>query len=314
MKTWMTNPGADRVTFPRSGEIDVGRARMALIATLLTLAIFPTPLRAVITLGGLDPTFNTTAPTGALAGSGWQYISTGGKLGTAISPHHFLTARHTGGSVGQTFVYEGISHTLTGYYDSPNSDLRIWSVDGRFSSYAPLYTGSDEAGKDLVVYGRGTQRGAEIRSGGILMGWEWGSADGQLRWGENTVDAAVSVDGLGQMLMVGFENNGNPNEAHLSTGDSGGPVFLQEDGLWKLAGINYGVDSASQAIFGSHFYSTRISDSDNYSWINSVITPVPEPATWATGTGVGLATFALIRRRRTGGRRDPARRPPVRTA
>ena len=32
------------------------------------------------------------------------------------------------------------------------------------------------------------------------------------------------------------------NEATLSSGDSGGGVFLNDGGIWKLAGINFAVD------------------------------------------------------------------------
>lgn len=268
-----------------------------------------------------DPTFNTTAPTGALAGSGWQYEGfwQGSFLGTAIAPQFFVTAKHVGGSVGQSFVFNGSSYLTIGMYDSPGSDLRIWEVDHAFSIYAPLYTSHDEVGKNLVVIGRGTQRGADVTLGGNLKGWSWGAGDGVERWGENQVSGIYNDIGLGSLIYATFDHGAGVNEAHLSSGDSGGGVFIEDGGTWKLAGINYGVDGyfatdsngSSQfiaALFDtsgyyeqdspgnwvpvsgpSAFYSTRIST--NADWITSVI---PEPGTWGALVGVGLAGLAAV--------------------
>lgn len=277
------------------------RGRCLFFVVLVTgLATAPRLATAVILAGSGDPAFHTQAPTGDYSGSGWDYVSSGGKLGVPISNHHFITAKHTGGSIGSTFVYQGISYQTTGYYDAVNSDLRIWEVDAAFPNFAPIYQGSDEIGKESVVFGRGTQRGDPVYEGETLTGWEWGSPDGQLRWGVNTIENVVEVGGnLGHLLQMRFDNNSDPNEAHLSTGDSGGPVFLREAGVWKLAGINYGVDGpARTATFGSNFYATRISSAENAEWINSIITPVPEPSTWSGATAILLATWIAGRRLR----------------
>ena len=45
------------------------------------------------------------------------------------------------------------------------------------------------------------------------------------------------------MLQATFDANGLADEAHLSVGDSSGGVFIQDGGIWKLAGINYGVEA-----------------------------------------------------------------------
>ncbi len=57
--------------------------------------------------------------------------------------------------------------------------------------------------------------------------------------------------------------HGSPNEAHLSSGDSGGAIFIQEGPAWKLAGINYSVDgpffetNAGEGALTAAFYDTR---------------------------------------------------------
>lgn len=132
---------------------------------LLTLGLATASFnaKAVMFAATADPSFNTTAPTGDLAKSGWELQGQwGGFLGTPIAPQYFVAARHVGGSVGQTFVFQGAVYTTVSFVDSTNSDLRIWKVNGTFPTYAELYGKNDELGKPLVVFGRGTQAGEEV--------------------------------------------------------------------------------------------------------------------------------------------------------
>ena len=301
-----------------------------MLSALLLAGLAAQPVHAVIFLSTGDPTHNTTDPGD---GSGWQYEGGfDGVLGTAVAPNYFLTAKHVGGGIGDTFNYNGTSYTTINKFSSPTSDLTLWQVSGTFSSYAPLYSGSDEVGKQLVVIGRGTQRGAEVNVPGAsptdLRGWLWGNGDGVQRWGQGRVgDTANLGTGLGQVLAVPFDrNSGLPDMATLSNGDSGGGVFIQEGGVWKLAGINYGVETGfrysaggtniNAAVFdaGGLYYNsgsgfqlvpdqssdvpaswvaTRISA--NQSWIQG-ITAVPEPLNAVAAIGGGLGLFALWRR------------------
>ena len=65
--------------------------RLALIVLLVPLA--PLASRAVILFRTADPAANTTAPTGGLNSSGWQFEGLWGAfLGTLIAPHFFLSA------------------------------------------------------------------------------------------------------------------------------------------------------------------------------------------------------------------------------
>src|SRR6202043_933434 len=112
------------------------------------------PADAVILYETGDPMANTTAPTGALAGSGWQYEGQfAGVLGTVIASNYFITAKHVGGSVGQTFTFNGVNYTTTAVFPDPSSDLQIWQISGTFPSHAQIYTGTagTEPNANLVV-------------------------------------------------------------------------------------------------------------------------------------------------------------------
>lgn len=203
------------------------------------------PARAVIFYSTGDTNYNTTAPTGSLTNSGWQFQGEwGAYLGTPIAPSYFVSAQHVQGQVGQSIRYQGVNYPTTAVFDDPNSDLRLWRICGQFPDYAPLYTNSSLNGRSFVVLGRGTQRGEEVLVNGSRKGWRLGAGDNRLRWGQNTVSTTRpnQGDGVGPLLVASFDASGGANEAYLSDGDSAGGVFIQESGVWKLAGINYAVD------------------------------------------------------------------------
>jgi hypothetical protein len=206
------------------------------------------PSRAIILYGSGNPETNTTRPPATLAANGWDLQGQWSIFqGTPIGPHHFITAAHIGGGVGQIFTFHGVDYATVSTAIDPASDLQIWEVAGTFPTWAELYDGPTETGADLVVFGRGAIRGAEVRVNGGLKGWQWGAWDMRLRWGRNTVagtmnDPNHSGSDQPQLLAANFNSNATADEAHLGGGDSGGGVFIRENNTWRLAGINYSVD------------------------------------------------------------------------
>lgn len=197
----------------------------------------------VIFLETADPQYHTSTPGD---NSGWQYE---GKfsyfLGVPIAPYFFITAKHFGGTVGSVFDFHGDSYTTIGFHDSPaTTDLRIWEVHHAkpFPTYAPLSSGVVDIGAIATVLGRGTERGEEVVVSGEAKGWKWGPSSDVERWGRNTVAATVIDPKYGELLVCDFDNPGISGECHLSTGDSGGGMFVLENGLWRLAGIHLSVD------------------------------------------------------------------------
>lgn len=225
--------------------------------TILALLLVPSRSEAILFFDTDVATHNTTAPSGTLANSGWQYQGYfGSKLGTMISSKHFITAQHIG--VSGTFVHDALfngSATVSysvdtsvnngvGYWDIPNSDLRVFEITGQFPSWASLYTDNDEVGKGVVLHGRGAPRGADVvLAPDGLKGWLTNPEDGVVRWGSNTISGAIpTMTNFGEVLAADFDAVSGVEEAHLSGGDSGGGAFIEQNGVWKLAGVNAAVD------------------------------------------------------------------------
>jgi len=228
-------------------DLTLSRTKCSIPRILLLAFLVSLPRsKAVVFYSTGDAEFNTAAPGGTLADSGWDLQGYWNLfLGTPVSSNYFITARHVGGTMDWAFLLQENSYTPLARFTHPTADLALWRVSGVFTNFAPLYINSNEVGRSLVVFGRGRQRGAEINLNNQIKGWRWGNPDYRLRWGENRVAAitngrgepVTSTDQV-QCLSATFDAGAGRNEAHLSVGDSGGAVFIQEDGVWKLAGIN----------------------------------------------------------------------------
>jgi len=305
------------------------RSRSFAAAAILALA---PAARAIVFVSTGDVLHNTTAPTGDLVDSGWQYLGNwNGVVGTQISPNQFITAAHVGGAIGDAFVgSNGQTYTTTSV--ATQNDLAIWTVTGTLPTFAPLYTGSSETTLDMVMFGRGLGRGEELRAPSAtdannLRGWVWGGSRA-LRWGVNQFDAALTnFPVVGSALLADFDRNGGTEEATVASGDSGGANFVRNGGQWQLAGIIYGVQAnvrttpsgttVSAAIYDfgglygtdgnlivadlptdipASFIVSRISAPENLTFIAA---QVPEPSTYAACAAAGLvvAGFWLRRRR-----------------
>lgn len=278
---------------------------LVLVGLLLAVGLLPTAGPAVVVFGSGDPDFNDAElhpPDGPLAQSGLQFVGEfHGFTATPIGPTHFLTASHVGG--GSTMAFHGVSYPVLDGQVIPGTDLAVYRIDplplGPFPAWAPLYTrvagGGSEVGRTMVVFGRGRRRGAEVQVAGQLAGWLWGDFDGRLRWGVNRVSANQVFPGLGQVLLATFDGPAGGGlgdfEAHLSEVDSGGPMFVREAGVWKLAGIHFGVEGPfSAAADGSKPFFATIFDGRGL-WLqddNGVFQPVtgavPQPSAFGSSS------------------------------
>ncbi len=272
---------------------------------------------AIIFYATDDPSHNTSAPTGSFENSGWQYeVQYGSFLGTIIGAQYVITAQHIG-TQGGTLVHSGIFHGGSdvvynidaafnggaGYWDVAGTDLRILKVQELFPYYAPIFTGTLQPGLTLVTHGRGGPRGSEVLDGGDLRGWEHGTYDGTPRWGSNTVDS-IYASALGNLIKASFSADGTTEEASLSVGDSGGGVFVNDNGTWKLAGVNYSVDGLFDtnniAGDGSEFdaalfeRSGLYQGSDAFGWTAAPAGPSSMYASSVTSNAATIMTIALV--------------------
>ncbi len=216
--------------------------RLIAAGLFVSMTLCATTARGVILHAKSDR--NTRPPHGSLVNSGWQWQGQfGAFLGTPIAKEYFVTAGHVGGEPGQPFIFNGQTYTTTAFFDDPASDLRIWKVDGKFDTFAPLFKDRTEVGRSCVLFGRGTARGEPVSVNGQLKGWQWGQRDGVQSWGRNSLVGVI--DGgkqRGDLLYFNFDQVGNSHEGTLSAGDSGGGVFVRQGSRWRLAGINTSVD------------------------------------------------------------------------
>jgi hypothetical protein len=255
----------------------------------VALTLATSSARAVIFNSTGDLNFNTTAPAGLLASSGWQYeINFGVYLATAVGPNHIITAAHQGGGPGTPFTYNGVNYLTVPFADGDPSkdfgDLRLLRVDKPILSYAPLYNAAtdgdanDEVDNTVVIIGRGATRGSEFVHDGTPRGWNWGPKDDVRRWGENVV-VADPRDTSGVYLRVNFDNPGlGDNEAIVADGDSGGAGFIQVNGEWRLAGIVSAVSAYSFTPTGPTFAAALYDTSGLFDRTYTVTTPASGPS------------------------------------
>lgn len=250
--------------------------------------------------------------------------------GALIDSQHVLTAAHVvagqlsgnvsfslnvGGGLTHTYsasaisVYSGYTGTLAGADNVWHDDLAIITLSAPVTGLVPVYDlyGGSLANQTLTLVGYGA-------GGDGINGVTIGADASVKRVGQNKVDVLL-VDDDGSSAKEGFlfdfdgstaASNvyGGPSpanstlgatvEAQFASGDSGSPVFVDDNGVWKIAGIanfNTGV------LFGSIGGGTIVAPYQ--AWIQSTIAPVPEPHAWLMLlAGLGLVGAARYKRQR----------------
>lgn len=81
-------------------------------------------------------------------------------------------------------------------------------------------------------------------------------------------------------------------EAMLEGKDSGGPLFVDNEGVLTLVGINWFRDNENNDFFGSTYLGNYDEEVQNF------IDAVPEPQTYALFLGLASALLLFVRRRR----------------
>jgi len=218
----------------------MSRQRAARWAAAFALFAQPGPALVFCVTNAVD--VHQLAPTGSLAASGWQQTwPVDLFLGTAIQSNALLTAKHIWEiDVGDSFSAEGATHTVTAKVGDAASDLAVLFITPPVTNIARLNIETNETASDVVLQGRGLERGEVVVTAGHTNGWRWAWDKwwAVRRWGVNRF-IGEAEDGL--LAVAAFDDNGDPDECMLSVGDSGGPGFIRTGSGWKLATVNYSV-------------------------------------------------------------------------
>jgi len=279
-----------------------------------SLALFVSlPAHAIV--GGLTDANLAASPW---AGVGAVSVNGGTFSGALIGSRYVLTAAHVVGGASpdkvsfvlnteagsQAYaaesitVFQGFTGTTPGADGIWHDDLALIRLAVPVAASVPVYGlyGGPLASRivTLVGYGGG---------GDGVNGVTSGANAAVKRVGQNKVDGLLADDDGGstqEVFLFDFDGAdatsnvygpdaaanltlGQTLEAQFAGGDSGSPVFVNDNGVWKIAGIA-AFNGSTTALPGSNVLFGAIGGgtvvASYIPWVETAMAPVPEPHAW----------------------------------
>lgn len=226
-------------------------------AALLLAAAAPAPRASAVVISAASDAANLVAPGND---PGWINVGrVGNASGVYLGNRWVVTANHVGDAAlrlsdGRELVLSigsGVRLSNTGGFGSPDVRMFRLAADPGLAALE-IGTAPPGVGSLVTMIGAGLDRAPE------LIGWQttapqWTevplplagvlgfslSSTSQLRWGVNQVasESTFSLTDQTFSFSTRFDRPGVPFEAQAATGDSGGGVFFDLDGAWKLVGV-----------------------------------------------------------------------------
>ncbi|GAB5561178.1 MAG: hypothetical protein SynsKO_28250 [Synoicihabitans sp.] len=291
--------------------------RFRIAALLLSMVAVALPSATALTISGFTSGANdrfTNDDAFILDGFDLSGVgrSSDGRWGTLISDNVFLSANHLHPAINSTLTFyatndsggASTSHTVTSGYQVTGTDLWVGTLGTSVSSSYVSYSFATTPIADSTDFNAWTYRNAV----GAVFGRPSEGTPTLIDMvvGYNVVDAwveDVELTGVTNDALLSLEGNANDiiYESLLQGGDSGAPLFVNNNGSLLLVGINWFVgDVTADAItYDTNGY-TYVG---NYtSALNATISAsaVPEPSSFAGALGLSAMLFAASRRRRRG--------------
>lgn len=210
----------------------------------------------------------------------------------ATSHGWVLSANHV--THPTSITVDGTAYSVVGtqVFTVDGSDLCLYEIGGGPMPTLPvvqLASSPANAGEEVVMIGRGFSTTSTAP-------YTWGTpgtsdANG-MHWGVNTVEYNVSGH-----LFTDFDTPGggvSPFEAQAALGDSGGGMFIDNNGVWELYGIAHFTSEAGVANYGDMSgYSRVFPEVSQIQGFTGLL--IPEPSCLSL---LAISGVALLRRRR----------------
>ena len=221
-------------------------------AFFLAVALHSAPSARALVIYGTGPTdvnnaLNTTAPANGAPWANVVQFGANNASGVYLGNGCVLTANHV--TMEASVLINGISYARDTAFtplqitEAPDVvDLKLIKILGTpplpVVQSLPLNFSTADLNLNCTLIGWGVGKGTVIPN----KGWNWGDDTTRAeRWGTNktlstTVTAAYSGYSY-EALETSFRRSLGPDTAQISFGDSGGGLFQQIGGVWKLSGI-----------------------------------------------------------------------------